>query len=97
MDGAQLLAGELAQDKAYTVASFGMATHQWWEFIREEPSLLHGVPKTDRLVIYGGGLPILAGDALVGAIGVAGGLPDQDREVAAAGVRACEDVLGVPA
>ena len=85
MDGAPLLCGQLAQDKAYTVATFGLPTHDWWEMIRDEPVLLHGVIKTDRLIVYGGGVPIIYEEALVGAIGVSGGSPDQDRVIAEAG------------
>lgn len=88
MDRAPLLCVQLAQDKAYTVASFGMATHEWWEFISQEPALVHGLVKADRLVVYGGGVPVLAGSELVAAVGVAGGTPDQDRSFAEAGIRA---------
>lgn len=87
MDRAPLLCVQLAQDKAYTVASFGMATHEWWEFVKDEPALVHGVVKTERLVVYGGGLPVYLDGDLVAAVGVAGGTPAQDRLFAEAGVR----------
>ena len=90
MATAPLLCIELAQDKAHTVAFFGLATHEWWDMIRDEPSLLHGVIKTNRLIVYGGGVPISSHDTLVGGIGVAGGSPEQDREIAEAGAKACE-------
>ena len=86
MDRAPLLCVQIAQDKAYTVSSFGKATHEWWEFVKDEPSLVHGLVKADRLVVYGGGLPVLSGTELVAAVGVAGGTPDQDRSFAQAGV-----------
>jgi uncharacterized protein GlcG (DUF336 family) len=89
MDHAPLLCGELAQDKAYTVASFGLPTHEWWDMVRDEPSLVHGIVKTSRLVVYGGGVPIRSGEELVGAVGVSGGSPDQDREMAEAAAKAC--------
>lgn len=88
MDGAGLLSAQIAQDKAYTVTAFGVPTHEWWNNIREDPTLLHGVIKTDRLIIFGGGVPILADGEIVGAIGVSGGSPEQDRSVAEAGVKA---------
>jgi NAD(P)-dependent dehydrogenase (short-subunit alcohol dehydrogenase family)/uncharacterized protein GlcG (DUF336 family) len=91
MDGAPLLTGQLAQDKAYTVAAFGLPTHAWWDMIRDEPSLLHGVIKTDRLIVYGGGLPITHDGELVGAIGVSGGTPEQDKTIAEAGARVFEE------
>lgn len=84
MDGAPLLSGQLAQDKAYTVAAFGLPTHEWFEVIRDEPALLHGIVKTDRLIVFGGGTPIRVDGELVGAVGVSGGSSDQDRQVAEA-------------
>jgi glc operon protein GlcG len=88
MDGAPLLSGEIAQDKAYTVAAFGLPTHEWFELIKDELSLLHGIVKTDRLIIFGGGVPIRADNDLVGAVGVSGGSADQDRRIAEAGAAA---------
>jgi uncharacterized protein GlcG (DUF336 family) len=90
MDGAGLLSAQIAQDKAYTVTAFGVATHEWWDNIREDPSLLNGVIKTDRLIIFGGGVPILADGEIVGAIGVSGGSPKQDQSVAEAGAKAVD-------
>lgn len=85
MDGAPLLTAQIAQDKAYTVAAFGLPTHEWWGLLKDEPALLHGIVKSDRLIIFGGGVPIRLGDELVGAVGVSGGSADQDRMVAEAG------------
>lgn len=90
MDGAGLLSAQIAQDKAYTVTAFGVATHEWWDNIRDDPSLLNGVIKTDRLIIFGGGVPILADGEIVGAIGVSGGSPKQDQSVAEAGAKAVD-------
>ena len=88
MDGAPLLSSQIAQDKAYTVAAFGLATHDWWELLEGEPALLHGIIKTDRLIVFGGGVPIIVEGRLVGAIGVSGGSAEQDRTVAEAGAAA---------
>ena len=43
------------QDKAYTAASFSMPTHAWFDFIKNDPPLLHGITHTPRLVVFGGG------------------------------------------
>ncbi len=88
MDGAPLLSSQLAQDKAYTVAAFGLPTHAWWDLLQGEPALLHGIVKTDRLIVFGGGVPIVVGGEHVGAIGVSGGSAEQDRQVAEAGAAA---------
>ncbi|BCW87568.1 hypothetical protein sos41_06980 [Alphaproteobacteria bacterium SO-S41] len=88
MDGAPLLSVELARDKAYTSAAFGIPTHAWFDFVKGDPPLLHGIVKTPRLIVFGGGYPIKDGDAVVGAIGVSGGHYDQDMIVAKAALAA---------
>lgn len=88
MDGAPLLSVELAQDKAYTAIAFGMATHEWFEFIKNDPPLLHGIVKTRRLVVFGGSFPVSLSGRVVGGIGVSGGHYSQDMEIAEAGVEA---------
>jgi uncharacterized protein GlcG (DUF336 family) len=88
MDGAPLLSVQIAQDKAYTAISFGMATHDWFEFVKNDPPLLHGIIKTDRLVVFGGGYPITTESGLIGGIGVSGGHYTDDMQVAQAGLAA---------
>jgi uncharacterized protein GlcG (DUF336 family) len=89
MDGAALLSVQIAQDKAYTAVGFGLSTDAWHEFIKNDPPLAAGaVGGIDRLVVFGGGYPIKAGDAIIGAIGVSGGHYKQDMEVAEAGLAA---------
>lgn len=86
MDGAPLLSVQISQDKAFTAISFSMATHDWYEFVKNDPPLLHGIIKTDRLIVFGGGYPIMAGGQMIGGIGVSGGHYTHDMEVAQAGL-----------
>lgn len=88
MDGAALLSVEIATNKAYTAASFGIPTHGWHDFIKNDPPLLHGIVHTNRLVVFGGGYPITEDGQVIGAIGVSGGHYHQDMEVAEAGLAA---------
>jgi uncharacterized protein GlcG (DUF336 family) len=88
MDGAALLSVQIAQDKAYTAISFGMATHEWHEFVENDPPLLHGIIKTDRLIVFGGGFPIKTEAGIIGGIGVSGGHWTDDMQVAQAGLDA---------
>ncbi len=89
MDGAALLSTGIAQDKAWTVSAFnGIATHEFFELIQHEPALREGIVHRDRLVVFGGGVPIRIDGVLVGAVGVSGGTAEQDREVAEAGAAA---------
>jgi uncharacterized protein GlcG (DUF336 family) len=87
MDGAALFSVQIAQDKAYTAVGFGMPSHGWFDFIKDDPPLAAGAaPGIDRLVIFGGGYPITIDGAVVGGIGVSGGHYSQDQEVAEAGL-----------
>ena len=89
MDGAPLLSVQIAQDKAFTAISFGgMASHEWYDFIKNDPPLLHGIVKTDRLVVFGGGYAIKAGAEIIGGIGVSGAHYSDDMKVALAGLEA---------
>ena len=88
MDGAPKLSIEIAENKAFTAASYSMPTHVWYEFIKDDPPLLHGITHTPRLVIYGGGFPIVLEGEVVGAIGISGGHYKQDMECARAALAA---------
>ena len=89
MDGAPLLSSGIAQDKAWTVSAFnGIATHEFFGLIENETALREGIVHRDRLVVFGGGVPIRLDDILVGAVGVSGGTAEQDREIAEAGAAA---------
>jgi uncharacterized protein GlcG (DUF336 family) len=93
MDGAPHLSIEISQNKAYTASAFGIATHTWWDFIKNDPPLLHSITHTPRLVTFGGGYPIMENGQLIGAIGVSGGHYSEDMEVA----RAALDAINAPA
>jgi uncharacterized protein GlcG (DUF336 family) len=88
MDGAPLLSVEIAENKAYTAAAYRMPTHAWFDFIKTDPPLLHGIVHTNRLVVFGGGYPVEVDGQVVGGIGVSGGHYSQDQEVAEAALAA---------
>ncbi len=92
MDGAPLLSVQIAQDKAYTAAGFGISTDGWHDFIKDDPPLAAGAPTgIDRLVVFGGGYPITVDGTVVGGIGVSGGHYTQDMEVAQAALAVVGD------
>jgi uncharacterized protein GlcG (DUF336 family) len=89
MDGAPLISIQIAQDKAYTAVGFGIPSAAWHDFIKDDPPLAAGAPSgIDRLVVFGGGIPITVDGAMVGAIGVSGGHYSEDVAVAEAGLAA---------
>ncbi len=88
MDGAPKLSIGIAQDKAYTAASFSMPTHAWFDFIKDDPPLLYGITHTPRLTVFGGGFPVVIKAEMIGAIGLSGGHYAQDMECARAALAA---------
>jgi uncharacterized protein GlcG (DUF336 family) len=89
MDGAGVITIQVAIDKAYTAAGFGMATDAWHDFIKHDPPLALGAPaQINRLITFGGGIPITADGHLIGGIGVCGGHWSDDIKIAQAGLAA---------
>lgn len=68
----------IAKDKAFTSASFGFPTDTWTAIFKDMPHLEQGFSNRDRLIPFGGGLPIFQDNVKVGAIGVSGGTEDED-------------------
>ena len=88
MDGAALLSIDIAINKAYTAVGFGMPTHSWHDFIKDDAPLALGIVHTPRLVTFGGGYPIRSDGAVIGGIGISGGHYHQDMDVATAALEA---------
>lgn len=86
MDGAPLLGIEGCQRKAYT-ALFGLGTADFFNAIKNDPSLVAGLPHFSRATTVGGGLPIIVDGEIIGGIGVGGGTVEQDIDCAQAGLR----------
>lgn len=84
MNGAFLHSEGLAIDKAYTAASFGFATKEWMDKIGDDERLRIGIASRSRLVVLGGGLPIMVDGICIGGIGVSGGTEEQDKICASA-------------
>ncbi|GAB3276416.1 GlcG/HbpS family heme-binding protein [Kineosporia babensis] len=83
MDGALLGSIDVALGKARTSALFRMNTEAVFEFCKPGgPSF--GLENTNGgLVVFAGGCPLIdEAGTVIGAIGVSGGSPDQDGEVA---------------
>ena len=92
MDGALLASPAIAQAKAYTSRSLSCDTRDA-EALAQPGGPLFGLHTAHlavgrALVTFGGGVLVTVGGRDVGAIGVAGGMPDQDHEIAAAGAAA---------
>ncbi len=89
MPGAFLHSIDIAIDKAYTAASFGLPTSQWHAALQQHSDAVReGIVRRPRFVAFGGGLPIIENDQRIGGIGVSGGSEEQDEACAQAGLAA---------
>lgn len=93
MDGTPVLALEIAQNKAYSAAGYNRATHEWYDRLKDDAPLLEGIVHTPRLIIFGGGYPIVAEGECIGGIGVSGGHYTHDMQVCEAGLSAIEELI----
>ena len=89
MDAALLASIEISQAKAYTARSLNMKTGDVMPLV-QPGGPLYGMETSHRqsLVVFGGGVPIAIGGEIVGAVGVAGGTPNDDEAIAEAGATA---------
>jgi uncharacterized protein GlcG (DUF336 family) len=89
MDGAWLGSVDISINKAWTARAFDMETEKLGKMAQSGKPLF-GIDSTnhEKVVIFGGGIPLKMGDVVVGALGASGGTVDQDLEVAKAAVAA---------
>jgi uncharacterized protein GlcG (DUF336 family) len=87
MPGAYIHSIDIAIDKAYTSASFGFPTKAWMGAIGHDDGMKFGFSNQPRLIVFGGGLPIKAGDDWIGGIGVSGASEAEDEECAREGLK----------
>lgn len=89
MPGAPLHSVDIAIDKAYTAASFGLATSQWQAALQQHSAAVReGLVLRPRFVAFGGGLPVMEDGQRIGGIGVSGGSEQEDEACARAGLAA---------
>lgn len=90
MDGAWLGSIDIAQGKAFTARAFDLQTKDLAKLAQPEQPLF-GIHASNqgKIIIFPGGIPLKDKDGtVVGAVGVSGGLVDQDQTVAEAGAAA---------
>lgn len=83
MDGAYLVSFDAALKKAYTAVAVQMSTLEFGK-MAQPGGTFYGADKLDggKIVIFGGGVPVKAGDAIVAGIGVSGGTGEEDHSLA---------------
>ncbi|WP_080873745.1 GlcG/HbpS family heme-binding protein [Oceanobacillus timonensis] len=87
MDDAWLASIDIAQNKAWTSVALKMPTSNLAEATVPHAEL-YGINTTNngRLVLFGGGIPLVENDQVVGAVGVSGSSVEHDMQVAQAAV-----------
>lgn len=89
MDGAWLGSIDISIHKAWTARAFDMATEDLAK-MSQSGKPLFGINTTnhEKVIVFGGGVPIKVGDVVIGGFGASGGTVDQDVKVADAAVAA---------
>ncbi|HET7648395.1 MAG TPA: heme-binding protein [Gaiellaceae bacterium] len=88
MDGAALGAMRLAVGKAYTAVSWGAPSGDFAESTQPGGADWGWNTTDERIVVYAGGIPLLAGGELVGGLGASGGAAEEDEACVLAAARA---------
>jgi uncharacterized protein GlcG (DUF336 family) len=88
MDGAPPISPQIAESKAVGAALWHREGDSLAQVNNDRPAFFAQVDRLVRLPIMPGlgSLLVRSGDAVLGAVGVSGALPEQDRDCAAAGL-----------
>jgi uncharacterized protein GlcG (DUF336 family) len=80
--------------KAYTALTFKMPTSQVGPLTKTDPAVAAKVKADTNLLTFAGGMPLTAGDQIIGAIGVSGAEPSaKDEECGLVGINKIKDRL----
>lgn len=89
MDGVRAPIVEFSIDKAYTAATTGASTRDFFAHMDANPALRLGLASRSRLLVWGGGVPAKADGEVIGGIGVSGASEEDDVACAQAALAAC--------
>lgn len=94
MDDSFIASYDVAVQKTYTCVSLKMSTMDLKKLAQPEQPL-YGIQFTNqgKIVIFGGGVPLLRGDRVIGALGVSGGSEEQDTYLANFGKKVFEEEI----
>ena len=87
MDGAFLVSYDVAIKKAYTAVSVKMPTKDLYELVQPGQTF-YGLQNVDKMVCFGGGVPLKVGDTIVGGLGISGGTGEEDHALCECGIKA---------
>ena len=96
MDDAYIASYDIAVNKTFTSAGLKMSTAELAK-LAQPGQPLYGIQHTNegKIVIFGGGEPLMVEDKIIGALGVSGGTAKQDTDLAAYGKEVFKEVIRV--
>lgn len=94
MDGAYHGSFDVALNKTYTSTAFQMSTSKLSRLCQPGQDL-YGLQFSNegKVMILGGGEPLMIGKTMIGALGVSGGSAEQDTQLAAYGKDMLKEVI----
>ena len=89
-DGASILRPQIAIGKAWGAVGMGESSRALTERLKERPSFLGSlsIMSQGKVVPVAGGVLIMDGEEIIGAVGVSGGTADEDEACAIEGIKA---------
>ncbi len=94
MDNAYIASYDIAVNKAYTVVALKMSTKKLSGLAKPDAPL-YGIQHTNggRIVIFGGGDPLVYKGTIIGGLGVSGGSEEQDTMLSAYGASFMDEIM----
>ncbi|NCC42299.1 MAG: cob(I)yrinic acid a,c-diamide adenosyltransferase [Clostridia bacterium] len=82
MDGAYLVSFDVAVRKAYTAVAVKMSTMELSK-LAQPGGNFYGLDKLEggKIVIFGGGVPLVKNDNIIGGLGISGGTGEEDHSL----------------
>jgi len=89
-DEASILRPQIAIGKAWGAVGMGESTRELGQRLKDRPTFLNSLSDLSdgKVVPVAGGVLILEGNSIIGAVGVSGGTSDEDEACAIGGLRA---------
>lgn len=87
MDGAFLVSYEVAVKKAYTSVAVKMPTMELAK-LAQPGQTFYGLANLEKMVIFGGGVPLMENGRIIGGLGISGGTGEEDHAL-------CEYALSI--
>ena len=81
MDGAFLVSYDVAVKKAYTAVAVKMSTMEL-SALCQPGGTFYGLQALDKVITFGGGIPLYSDGVIVGGLGVSGGTGEEDHDLA---------------